>query len=205
MKRLKQEPTIIPYRMGKVSVGGKEFKPEYGNQGRTLLSQILVNDSELSPRIAGDKVLNALREYVLTQTFYTVDPKTGLRVVPNSTQFFGGSVYSFDKTSEGFYLCVFRDTDKSGDGEPHPSDRIGGVLVMSLDSVTEDGIKLLDAEGLVVNGSEYVVADTVVVAKAADTFNPDVRTMDDGAVMAKINDIMADKMAGKVKKVSKPL
>ena len=204
MKKLKQQPTIVPYRMGTVKVGSKEFKGEHGNQGRTLMSQILVDDKDVSARIKNDKVLNGIREYILTQTVYTIDMATGLRVVPTSTNFFGGSVYSLDKTEEGFFLCTFRDTDKSGDGQPHPSDRIGGVLVYSLDSVTKEGLTLLEEEGLLVEEGEEKLASQIWEAKE-DTFDPEQRSMNDGEVLQKINQLMEDKMAGKTKKVSKAI
>ena len=186
-----------------MKISNKEFTVEHGNQGRILLSQILVDDKDLSARIKSDKNLVALREHVLEQTMYTVDQNTGLRIVPNSTGFFGGSVYSFDKTAEGFYLVVFRDTDKSGDGEAHPSDRLGGVLILSLDGVTQDGISLLQAEGLL--GNSEVIGSVGPEVEEEDSFNPETRSMDDGEVMSKINQLVADKMVGRPRKVSKAL
>lgn len=192
--------------MGKISVGGKEFTITDGKNGKVMLSQMLVNDENLSPRIKNDKTLTAIREFILTQTIVNTDLKTGFRIVSNTTNFFGGSVYSLDKTEEGFYLCVFRDTDKSGDGEPHPSETIRGILVMSLDGISEEGIALLEAEGLIDNGdAKQDKAIETPFKKPSEEFNPDNRTMDDATVMSKINDIMESKMSGKVKKVSAPL
>lgn len=187
--------------MGEVKVGKKVFKQEDGNQGRVLLSQMLTDDKDVSPKIKNDKVLNVIREHILSQTHYTIDIGTGLRIVPNSTNFFGGSVYSLDKTEEGFYLCTFRDTDKSGDGQAHPSDRIGGILIASLDGITKKGLELLEEEGLLVD------ADAVEEVKKMneDTFDVENRTMDDGEVLTRINQMYDSKMAGKTKKVSKAL
>ena len=209
MKRLKQLPTIVPFRMGKLEIAGQEFTNADGNCGRVLLSQILTDDDELSERIRNSPMLMQLRELVLTQTDYSISQKTGGRLVPNSTRFFGGSVYSFDKTTEGFFLCTFRDTNVSGDGEPCPSDRIGGVLILSTEGITESGLKLLEAAGLLTDDEEDeedgdVAQETKAPPASLEEFTPE-REMKDAEVLASVSAIMNAKLAGKTKKESNPL
>lgn len=188
--------------MGTVTIGEKKFDTKSGTQGKILMSQILTDDKDLGAKIKNDKVLNGIREYVLSQTHYTIDITTGGRIVPNSTNFFGGSVYSLDKTDEGFFVCTFRDTDKSGDGQAHPSDRIGGVLIYSLDGVTKEGLDLLEMEGLLEEGDTTREKQE---KKKVDDFDVEKRSMDDTEVLSKIGAIMENKMAGRPRKVSSAL
>lgn len=205
MKNLKQTPLIIPFRNGRVSVGGKKFTVESGNKGRILLSEFLVMDKDLNAKISSNKVLNGIREHILGQMLITNNAK-GEREISSITNWFGGSAYALDQTEEGFFNIVLRDTSREGrsNEKPYacPSDNIGGVLVWSLDSITKEGLKLLTEDG-------YIIDDNGEPIKPPETINepepPKVDPVKAAEVTSKVNNIVNERLSGRTRRVSVPV
>lgn len=202
MKRLKQIPTIVPYHNGKVSVGSKDFTIKDGTQGRTMLTEFLVEDEKLPEKIEKNEALNTIRNTVLAQTVITTDPSTKKRLIPSSSNFFGGSVYSFDKTPEGFYLIVLRNTDGGNDGKYFPSENIGGVIVPDISVVTNDGKKLLEEANLLTEEELLPFEEPKEVPE--EEFKP----VDAGKlaeVISKTTELVNNKLQNRERRVSKPV
>lgn len=202
MKRLKQIPTILPFRNGKVMVGKKEFSIKDGTQGRTMLMEMLTDDEKVSDKISKNNALNSIRNTVLAQTVITTDPVTKKRLIPNSSNFFGGSVYSFDKTAEGFFLIVLRNTDGGNDGKCFPSDKIGGVMVPDLTIVTEQGLQLLEEEGVLTE--EELVPFEEPKQEVQEELIP-VNTEKMAAAINKTTELVNSKLQNRERRVSKPV
>ena len=132
---------IIPYRNNELKFLDTVFTITDGSKGRYLMSEFLVDDDKLSKRISDNEILVKIREMILKQTQF--DMLEGRRIVPNATQWFGGSVFSLDLTEQGFFLCVLRDMDKNNNGKSFPSDKIGGLLIPAMNDLTEEGKKLM--------------------------------------------------------------
>lgn len=115
---------------------------------------------------------------------------------------FGGRVYGFGKTKEGFYLCVEGNVDRKT-GFIAAGDDVIGIYIHTPEQLTEEGINLLKENGLY-DGKMKVSVKQIPSESTADE-QPHVNMEQFAKYASEVDKVVSEKLLMRAKRESKPV
>ena len=118
---------------------------------------------------------------------------------------FGGRVYAFGRTKEGFLLCLEGELDEKGI-QAGTSDVIG-MYIPTLDGITQEGLELLRRGGIIPKENIPEVVEEIKETIEEDEVVEDVPQMDTvkvAEITAKVTEIVNKKLETRPRRPSHP-
>lgn len=117
---------------------------------------------------------------------------------------FGGRVYGFGKTEEGFLLCIEGSVDQTG--QIFPANEVIGIYIPTLEGISDVGIALLKQSGYL--DDEPIISQEVKPVEDAieeTEEKPQNVITHQAEVTSKINALVNERLANRSRRVTNPI